>query len=96
MDTIIAFFKSYVILMLLLLVISYLAPKDSYKKYIQFFVGTWMCILLLKPVLHWMGTDMSTDWESGIQIGDDVMQMQTWQGEEVDIFELFYMDQTDR
>ena len=34
------------------MVFSYLVPKDDYKKYIQFFIGIFVVVLLLKPVLE--------------------------------------------
>ena len=37
--------------MLILTVFSYLVPKEEYKKYIQFFIGIFVVVLLLKPVL---------------------------------------------
>lgn len=82
--------------MLLLLVMSYLAPKDSYKKYFQFFIGAWMCVLLFKPVLTWIGEGIQIDWESRQQLEEQIGQMEEWQEEEVDIFELFYMDGTEK
>lgn len=38
--------------MLILMVFSYLVPKEEYKKYIQFFIGVFVVVLLLKPVLE--------------------------------------------
>lgn len=38
--------------MLILMVFSYLVPKEEYKKYIQFFVGVFVVVLLLEPVLE--------------------------------------------
>lgn len=45
------FLKKYYVFMLLLMVFSYLVPKESYKKYIQFFIGIFMVVLFLKPML---------------------------------------------
>lgn len=46
------FLKNYYIFMLILLVFSYLVPKDEYKKYMQFFIGIFVVVLFLKPVLE--------------------------------------------
>jgi hypothetical protein len=43
--------KKYYVFMLILMVFSYLVPKDAYKKYIQLFVGIFMVVLFLKPIL---------------------------------------------
>lgn len=46
------FLKKFYIFMLILMVFSYLVPKEEYKKYIQFFVGVFVVVLLLEPVLE--------------------------------------------
>ena len=51
------FLKKFYIFMLILMVFSYLVPKDEYKKYIQFFVGIFVVVLLLKPVLEFLYID---------------------------------------
>lgn len=51
------FLKNYYVFMLLLMVFSYLVPKDEYKKYIQFFIGVFVVVLLLKPVLEFFTMD---------------------------------------
>ena len=46
------FLKNYYVFMLILLVISYLVPKEFYKKYMQFYIGIFALVLFLKPVLE--------------------------------------------
>ena len=45
------FLKEYYVFLLILMVFSYLVPKESYKKYIQLFIGIFIVVLFLKPVL---------------------------------------------
>lgn len=45
------YLKNYYVFMLVLMVLSYLVPKEAYKVYIQFFIGIFMLVLLLEPVL---------------------------------------------
>lgn len=54
------FLKNYYVFMLILMVFSYLVPKEEYKKYIQFFIGIFVVVLLLKPVLEIFTTDSPT------------------------------------
>lgn len=54
------FLKNYYIFMLILLVFSYLVPKEDYKKYMQFFIGIFVVVLLLKPVLEFFTMDSPT------------------------------------
>lgn len=46
------FLKNYYVFMLILMVVSFLVPKEEYKAYIQFFIGIFVIVLLLKPVLQ--------------------------------------------
>ena len=46
------YLKNYYIFMLRLMVLSFLVPKEEYKVYIQFFIGIFMLVLLLEPVLE--------------------------------------------
>ena len=45
------FLKNYYVFMLVLMVLSYLVPKEEYKVYIQFFIGIFVIVLLLEPIL---------------------------------------------
>ena len=47
----IAIIKELYVFALLLLLFSYLVPREDYKSYIQFFVGIFLIVILLKPVL---------------------------------------------
>ena len=43
--------KEYYVFALLLLIFSFLVPREDYKSYIQFFIGIFVIVLLLRPVL---------------------------------------------
>lgn len=51
------FLKNYYVFMLVLMVFSYLVPKEEYKVYIQFFISVFIIVLLLKPVMEIFTTD---------------------------------------
>ena len=57
MNTILEFVKQYMILMLILFLFSYLAPKESYRKYFHFFISVLMAVILLQPVLTFFSGD---------------------------------------
>ena len=81
-----AFLKEYYVFLLILMVLSYLVPKEEYKVYIQFFVGVFMIVFLLEPILTLLTMDQPTliyevfekinegisevDFESGIFEGE--------------------------
>ena len=54
------FLRDYYVFMLVLLVFSYLVPREDYKVYIQFFIGIFVIVLLLKPVLEILTIDDPT------------------------------------
>lgn len=51
------FLKNYYVFMLVLMVFSYLVPKEDYKTYIQFFISILIIVLFLKPVLGVFSTE---------------------------------------
>ena len=51
------FLKNYYIFMLILMIFSYLVPREEYKKYIQFFIGIFVVVMFLEPVLAFFTID---------------------------------------
>lgn len=51
------FLKKIYVFMLILMVFSYLVPKEEYKRYIQFFVSIFVVVLLFKPILEFLYID---------------------------------------
>lgn len=96
MEAIVSMIKNYFILMLLLLFVSYLTPKESYKKYMQFFVGTWLFILLLQPVIGWIKNGEEISDKSRAELQKQLEHMEKWEGEGTDVFEHIYLDQKQR
>ena len=92
MTAILELLKSYFVLLLLLLLLSYLAPKESYKKYFQFFIGAWMCVLLIRPVFSWLNQGKEIVMKHQEEVEEQLSQIDQWQEEGVDVFELFFMD----
>ena len=85
------FLKNYYVLMLVLIVFSYLVPKEEYKIYIQFFVSVFIIVLLLNPVMEFFSIN---DTESFYEIFQqfyqqiDGLDLKVEKGE--DIFEHFF------
>lgn len=92
METVLSFVKNYFILVLILLVFSYLVPKESYKKYFQFFIGILIAVLLMRPVLSWMKMeDTDFAYENLSKITQRLEEIQ-YDEEKEDIFELFFLE----
>lgn len=94
METIKTFVKDYFVFLLLLQMVSYLTPKENYKKYMQFFTGALMAIVLLKPVLSWM--DSSYDVHSYKPFDEMMEQLEQIEfvGEEANMFDIFFGEET--
>ena len=92
MEAILSLIKSYFVLMLLLLLLTHLAPKESYKKYFQFFIGAWMCVLLLRPVLGWFRDGEALDTSLKKEVLEEIQKSEKWNGAEVDLYELYKAD----
>ena len=46
------FLKNYYVFILILMVFSYLVPREEYKGYMQFFIGIFVVVLFLKPMIE--------------------------------------------
>ncbi len=93
MTAIISFMKNFFVLVLILFVFSYLVPKESYRKYLQFFIGIFMAVILLEPVAEWIiRDDEHVVYENLEEITNRLEQIQYNEENGEDIFELFYMD----
>lgn len=87
------FLKNYYVFMLILLLFSYLVPKETYKRYIQFFIGIFVVVLFLKPLLELGAIDIQNLLNEVFtpfnqKIGD--LEMEVQEGES--IFEYFFLE----
>jgi hypothetical protein len=93
METIQNFIRNYFSLALLLLVFSYLAPEEKYKKYLQFFIGILLTVFVMKPVLGWMSKeDLPVSWEEIESVTGNLKDLE-FEQEGEDIFDIFFMDE---
>ena len=62
------FIKNYFLLSFIMYVISYLSPKEQYRRYFQFFLGILMAVVLFRPILTWDFTPQNIkdaiEWEA--------------------------------
>lgn len=45
-----SYLKSYFIVSFILTLISYLSPNDSYRKYMKYFIGILMAVMVIRPI----------------------------------------------
>lgn len=87
------FLKNYYVFMIVLMVFSYLVPKEEYKIYIHFFISILIIVLLLKPVVEIFsveGTEKFYDMFEQFQ--REVENLDLYVREEEDIFEHFFSE----
>ena len=54
MERILEVFKNYFGIAFMLLIVSYLAPKETYRKYFQFVISILLTIILFQPLEEWI------------------------------------------
>ncbi|MDD6444762.1 MAG: stage III sporulation protein AF [Lachnospiraceae bacterium] len=92
MQTILQFVKSYFIFMLILFLFSYLAPKESCRKYFHFFIGVLMTAVLLQPLLQLFRQDTGKQFRQELsEIEEEISDMEYYEKGE-NIYEQFLTD----
>ena len=87
------FLKNYYVFMLILMVFSYLVPKEEYKTYLQFFIGIFVVVLFLKPVLEFFTMDNpSSVYTVFDNFNLQLEQYEVFMEEEETIFEYFFFE----
>lgn len=87
------FLKNYYVFMLVLMVFSYLVPKDEYKAYIQFFISIFVIVLFLKPVLELFTIDSpSLVYQVFGEFNAQLEQYEVDMWSEENIFEYFFLE----
>lgn len=87
------FLKNYYVVMLVLMVFSYLVPKEEYRGYIQFFISVFMIVILLRPLLDiFISNDTNRFYEmfEYTRVEIENLDFEMKKGE--DIFEYFFSD----
>ncbi len=87
------FIRNYYVFVLILMIFSYLVPKEDYKRYIQFFISIFVIVLLLNPMLEFlMLKDSSVLEETFSMFNEQIKELDFQIGEQEDIFEHFFFE----
>lgn len=93
MQNILEFVKNYFVFMLILFLVSYLVPREEYRKYFNFFIATLMVAILMQPVLAFLDKDTSEDLREKLsEIEENLSGIEYYEKGE-NIFEQFLADQ---
>ena len=79
--------------MLVLMVFSYLVPKETYKVYIQFFISIFIIVLLLKPIMEFFTYESASQFYNTFEFFRQQMENlepKVMEGE--DLFEHFFSE----
>lgn len=92
MQIVLQFVEKYFIFMLVLFLISYLVPRESYQKYFHFFIGALMVAVLMEPLLSFRSQKVREEFHSEMRkIEQELSDMEYYEKGE-DIFEQFLED----
>ena len=89
MSILLSFVEKYFIFVLVLFLISYLVPRESYQKYFHFFIGALMVAVLMEPVLSFLNRDERADFHGELEKIVSDMSDQGYYEKVEDIFEQF-------
>ncbi len=89
METIIVFVKNYFLFLLVLYLISYLAPQENYRKYYRFFVSALMIAVLMKPVLGFLQKDVRAETRRQLYSVADMLAQNEYKEKGEDVFAWF-------
>lgn len=92
MEIILQFVKEYFVFMLVLFLISYLVPRDSYQKYFHFFIGALMVAVLMEPVLSFLNRDTRQEVHREMEEIERQLSDMEYEEKGEDIFEQFLKD----
>ncbi len=92
METIITFVRQFFILSLILILVSYLVPRDGYRRYLQFFAGVFMAVIILQPVAAFLtGDSLSVLYEDFAELEERMADLEYEAEHGKTIYELFTM-----
>lgn len=82
--------KGYVYFMIILMVVSYLTPKEEYRKYVQFFMGILLAVVIIRPVIGWIAKE---SWYTAVEqvneLYEQIGQIE-YEGEGKDVYTIFW------
>ncbi|MCM1282493.1 MAG: stage III sporulation protein AF [Muribaculaceae bacterium] len=89
MQAVLNFARDYFLFMLILFLFSYLAPKENYRRYFQFFIGVLMAAILMRPVFALFTKDGEEKVRQELDQLRQEMESVEYYEEGEDIFEWF-------
>ena len=87
------YLKHYYVFMLILMLVTFLLPKEEYKSYVQFFISIFVIVLFLRPVLE-LFTSENPDfvYQMFEEFNVQMEQYEVDMIEEENIFEYFFFE----
>jgi 4-amino-4-deoxy-L-arabinose transferase-like glycosyltransferase len=84
------FIKGFVAIMIVLTLVSYLMPKEGYQKYVQFFIGILLAVVIIRPVLGWISRENWYNTLEQVNLLYEQLGNIEYQGEHEDVYAIFW------
>lgn len=95
MEQVLSIFKNYFGIAFLFLIISYLSPKETYRRYFQFLISVLIAVILIWPVAEWImkgnPVQKGRAWEEISEKMDSMNEKEEMEG---DLFECFGLEES--
>lgn len=89
MEVVQTFIKNYFVVMLFFFLLSYLAPKEEYRKYFRFFISVLVIAVLAQPLLVYVGGWDKNEARQRLKEITEQMQSIEYEEKGENIFEQF-------
>lgn len=92
METILSYAENYLILSFIFLLISYLSPREEYRKYFQFFTGILLAVAVFAPLAELPISKENAAsylaWDEVVQKIEDIEYLEESEGMPLELFQL--------
>lgn len=92
MEILYSWIEKYIAVFLVFVMMSYLIPRDTYRKYIRFFMELVFVFLLLEPVLTFLFQGQNKLGEDFVRSFTKEMEQRQKEAEEMTYLDWDYMD----
>lgn len=89
MEKILEIFKNYFGIAFILLILSYLTPRENYRKYLQFFISVLIAVILFLPLTEWINKGSKGKERLSWEDMEERLSTYEYKMEGEDLFEIF-------
>ena len=90
------YIKGYFLVSFILIFISYIAPNESYRKYMKYFVGILMSVMILKTILQIVNFEVDNSYIARWKVFEQEIDDYQYENGEVGWFEDFLREKAEK